>query len=182
MVNRIIAAVTAPVNVESLPTLLEIKTTLDGRRKEFRCRLLEREPDSAVVLFVSDRAYQVADLALPAGTITFGHFWTLRPYNAYHWLSPEGATLAHYYNLATSTEIEDATLRWRDLAIDVLVRPGAPAEILDEHEVPATIDPSVRAVIDAASRATLSDLASTGRALETAADRLWLTLFGRPRR
>ena len=112
---------------KALPSILEIKRTLAGQRKEFRCRLVEREADSAVVLFVSRADLPGGHLTLPPGTVTLGHFWPARAYNVYHWLTPAGATLAHYFNLADDTAIDEATIRWRDLAVDVLVQPGRPA-------------------------------------------------------
>jgi hypothetical protein len=164
-----------------LPEILEIKESLAGARKQFRCRLLERTAGSAVVLFVSRVVYTVADLALPPGTITFGHFWTDRPYNVYHWLTPGGATLAHYFNLADGTALDGETLRWRDLTVDLLVRPDRAVEILDEDELPPGLDPTTRALVEAARRRALDDLPALLPALEARAGELWPRALGGPR-
>jgi hypothetical protein len=167
---------------ESLPEILEVKATLDGAHKQFRCRRLALAPGAVTVLFVSDRSYLVAGLTLAPGTVTFGHFWEDRPYNVYHWLDPDGRTLAHYFNLAADTHIQPDTLRWLDLAIDVLVRPGAAPEVLDEHELPADLDPQRRAAVDAARAAVLAGHAAVIAALEAHADQLWPRITGGPRR
>jgi hypothetical protein len=167
---------------ETLPEIVEVKTTLAGVQKRFRCRRLELTPGAAIVLFVSDRPYVVADLTLAPGTVTLGHFWEDRPYNVYHWLTSAGRTLAHYFNLADETRVGADTLTWLDLTIDVLVRPGAPPAVLDEHELPADLDPRRRTAVDAARAAVLADHHAVIRALEARAGELWPRLTGAPRR
>jgi predicted RNA-binding protein associated with RNAse of E/G family len=169
------------MDLPALPSILEIKRTLTGQRKEFRCRLVEREADRAVVLFISSSTYQVATLTLPPGTITLGHFWSGRDYNVYHWLDPAGATLAHYFNLAADTTFDDTTLSWTDLAIDLLVLPGAPAQVLDEDELPADLPPSLQSRIEAARNTVLRQQAGVVAELEARADALWPRLFGKGR-
>jgi predicted RNA-binding protein associated with RNAse of E/G family len=165
-----------------LPEILEIKESLTGHRKAFPCRLLEATSHSAVVLFVSTQPYRVSGLALPAGTITFGHFWTNRPYNAYHWLTPEGVTLAYYFNLSDHTHIAAAELHWRDLIVDVLLRPGAgQVEVLDEDELPSDLDQQTRADIRAAKIALLAQATALAAELEARAGSLWARAFGGPR-
>jgi hypothetical protein len=169
------------VDDSTLPEILETKTTLDGRIKDFRCRRLLIEPGRVVVLFVSERAYSVGDLPLPAGTVTFGHFWSDRPYNAYHWMSPMGRTLAHYFNLSDRTTIGAELLTWRDLAVDMLVRPGESPRLLDLDEVPPDLAPELRARIDAGAALLLREGAALALALEGDATTLWPRAFGRPR-
>jgi predicted RNA-binding protein associated with RNAse of E/G family len=168
-----------------LPEIREIKTTLQGQQQEFRCRVLARTGaavgDAVTVLFISDREYRVADLELPAGTITFGHFWSARPYNVYHWLTPEGRTLALYFNLSADTVIDETTLRWNDLAVDVLARPGVPPEVLDEADLPDTLDRETLMVIADATRAVLIEAPTIVTELEGRADRLWQRIWSRPR-
>lgn len=171
-----------PMDVNALPSIVETKRTLLGTEKSFPCRVLERTPDALVVLFISPRAYQVAELQLPAGTLTFGHFWVERPYNVYHWLTPGGATLAHYFNLADQTVIGADHFSFRDLTLDLLSRPGRPPEVLDHHELPADLDPATHASITRALAQVQAELPQLGPWLEQRADQLWLRLFGAPRR
>lgn len=170
-----------PPPISALPAITETKLLLDGRRKEFACHALHSAPESLVVLFVSDRAYVVDDLTLPAGTVTFGHFWAARPYNVYHWMDPTGGTLAHYFNLASDTKINAGHLHWRDLTIDVLVRPGQPPRVLDADELPPDLSAELRATIDSACTTVLSEQAACIEQLETAAEGLWRKAFGKER-
>lgn len=159
-----------------LPELLETKITLAGERKLFRCRTLERTASEVVVLFISTRAYEVAGLTLPVGTVTFGYFWTDRPYNVYHWMTPRGETVALYFNLAADTALSDAGLSWRDLVLDLLVRPGAAPQVLDEADLPADLDPATHALVDDARCRLLADLPSLLPDLQERSQALWQRL------
>ncbi len=85
-------------------------------------------------------------MVLPKGGYTAGHFWIDRPYNVYHWLE-NGKTLAYYFNVGLVDDITDAQVAWRDLIIDVLVKPDGAIDILDEDEVPADLAPEHRGTI-----------------------------------
>jgi hypothetical protein len=124
-----------------LPPVLEIKRTLSGREKRFSCRLLQGDPAGhrAVLLFVSQEPMHVHGIDLPPGTVTFGYFWSDRPYNAYHWLDAGGETIGVYFNLSDSTRIGDGVLEWRDLTVDILATPAGRLEVLDEDELPADL-------------------------------------------
>jgi predicted RNA-binding protein associated with RNAse of E/G family len=130
-------------------SITERKTRLDRSIVEFQCEALAVEPGRrAVVRYVTeqDRALEGTDLVLRKGTVTVGHFWTDRPYNVYHWLE-HGRTLALYVSIATDTTIEPGTIAYRDLVVDVLIRPSGAIEILDEEELPASIEPRYRLAI-----------------------------------
>ena len=87
--------------------------------------------------FLSDWTHQ---------NVTVGHFWTDRPYNVYHWLDG-GRTVALYLSIATDTTIEPTLIAYRDLVVDVLFRPSGALEILDEDELPPSIEPRYRLAI-----------------------------------
>lgn len=160
---------------------METKATLEGLQKEFHCRKLRSGQSAVTVLFVSETAMRVAHLELPAGTVTFGHFWAHLPYNLYHWMSADGLTVGHYFNIADRTHIAQDTLSWRDLKVDVLCRPGLSPEILDEDELPADLTPVLRAYVAEGVAAVMAALPVLTLESETAADELWPQVFGHPR-
>jgi predicted RNA-binding protein associated with RNAse of E/G family len=88
--------------------------------------------------------------------VTVGHFWTDRPYNVYHWLDG-GKTIALYVSVATETTIEPAAIAYRDLVVDVLIRPSGAIEILDEDELPPSIEPRYRLAIAKAIEACVTE-------------------------
>jgi uncharacterized protein len=129
--------------------ITERKTRLDGSVVEYACETLALEPGRrAVVRYVSeqDRPIDGTDLVLRKGTVTVGHFWTDRPYNVYHWLDG-GRTVAFYVNIATDTTIDPAAIAYQDLVVDVVIRPSGAIEILDEDELPPSIEPRYRLAI-----------------------------------
>ena len=130
-------------------TITERKNRLDGSVVEYVCEpLVVEEGRRAVVRYVTerDRVIEGTDLVLRKGTVTVGHFWTDRPYNVYHWLDG-GRTVAFYVNIATDTTIEPALITYLDLVVDVLIRPSGALEVLDEDDLPASIEPPYRLAI-----------------------------------
>jgi len=135
----------------TLPPILETKRKLDGSEKQFNCRVLRREGTHLVVLFIARIEMNVHGVVLPAGTATFGHFWSDRPYNVYHWLRPQdGRTIGYYVNLADQTRIAEDQLEWRDMIVDLLVAPDGQATVLDEDEIPAELPDETRQQITTA--------------------------------
>jgi predicted RNA-binding protein associated with RNAse of E/G family len=122
----------------------EVKETLAGERREFHCTLVSLAADEVVVGYRSPIGGIVADVSLPAGTLTLGYFWAARPYNAYHWLAPDGATLGLYFNVSDRTRITAQRVAWRDLVVDVLVTPDGRCRVLDEDELPVDLDVALR--------------------------------------
>jgi hypothetical protein len=161
-------ATLAPVSAAVFPSVLEIKRTLAGVEKRFECKLLASSGAHAVVLWVAPAAMHVHGVDLPAGTVSFGHFWTDRNYNVYHWLDPSGRTLGYYFNIADETRIVAGEISWRDLALDVLVTPAGRFEVLDEHELPPDLDPLLRARAEAGKRAIVGDRARVLAEVEAA--------------
>lgn len=169
-----------PQTPPPLPRILEVKRTLAGREKRFECGVLERRGTHLVVLFVAPEAMHVHGVDLPAGTVTFGHFWSDRPYNVYHWLRrADGATIGHYINLSDETRIDADQLAWLDLIVDVLLLPGAAPRLLDEDEIPADASPGLRACIAHAAAAVLADVPGLLVELEGHRRALWPTVVGR---
>lgn len=127
-------------------TVTERKCRLDGGSAEFRCEPLLLEPGRhAVLRYTSDRLIRIrdTDIVLPPGTVTIAHYWTGRPYNVYHWLA-DGHTIAFYVNIADRTEIALELVSYRDLVVDIVIRPSGALEILDEEELPADLEPAAR--------------------------------------
>ena len=168
-----------PLN--ALPEITEVKETLTGARKTFSCHVIERNEGAAVVLFVSRAPVRVHDVELPAGTVTFGYFWTERDYNVYHWMSPDGATRAFYVNLSEGARLEGDVLTWRDLTVDILIPPVGEPVVLDEDEIPPTLDPATHRRIERAKHEVLSRASLLRVELEVSSDALWARLHGRER-
>ena len=143
--------------MSKLRQVTERKTRFDGSVQEFACQGLLVQPGShAVIRYDLDRDWHVADLVVPKGGYTAGHFWVDRPYNVYHWLE-NGRTLAHYFNVGIVDEISETRVAWRDLIVDVLVKPDGRIDILDEEEVPPDLPSEHRRTIARALEQIVTD-------------------------
>jgi predicted RNA-binding protein associated with RNAse of E/G family len=163
-----------------LSPIVEIKQTLAGGEKRFDCRRLAGGAEHAVLLWIAPTPMRVHGVELPAGTISFGHFWTDRFYNVYHWLDADRRTLGFYFNLADRTRIAGAELAWRDLVIDVLATLDGRLELLDEDELPAVVEPEVAAHIAAGKAAILGAPAALMAEIEAASRALYPLVFPGP--
>ncbi len=117
--------------------VLEVKRRLDGTVSTFPCRGVEVSDGRAVLLYILSHPGRVADLSLPAGTVTIAYYWPDRPYNVYHWIAPDGETLGYYFNLSGPVHITPDRVEWEDLEVDVLVTPDGRVRVLDEDRIPA---------------------------------------------
>ena len=160
-----------------LVPVVEIKHALAGGEKRFDCLRLAGGPRHAVLLWIASERMHVHGVELPAGTISFGHFWIDRCYNVYHWLDPGGRTLGFYFNIADRTRIGEAELEWRDLVIDVLATPAGRLELLDEDELPTIVDPEAAAHIAAGKAAILEAPSAVMAEIETASRALFPLVF-----
>lgn len=116
--------------------VLEVKRRLDGSVRSYPCEAVEVDREHAVLLYRLPGQGKVADLVLPAATLTLAYYWADRPYNVYHWIAPSGETLAYYFNLSGPVTIGRDRLEWDDLEVDVLATPDGRVQILDEDAVP----------------------------------------------
>jgi hypothetical protein len=164
------------------PEILEIKETLAGVRQTFTGRAPPRRAGEVVALFVLPAARDVDGVTLPAGTVTFGYFWADRPYNVYHWMLPTGATIAFYVNLVDRTIIDETTLAFRDLAVDVLLPAHGSPRVLDEDELPPTLDPALRSQIEESKALVLARAPDLRQEVDARSTALWPAVFGGERR
>jgi predicted RNA-binding protein associated with RNAse of E/G family len=131
-----------------LKRCVERKRFLSGGETTFECQLVALEEGFGVLKYVIDKTWQVQNLKLTPGTVTYAFYWTQRPYNLYWWLDENGETLGHYFNLADSVELSAQEFVWRDLIVDVLALPDGSVRVLDAHEVPDTLCGRLRVYVD----------------------------------
>jgi len=150
--------------------VLEVKRTLAGAEETFSCEAaIMNAPRAAVLLYPISAPRRVAGLLdLPAGTVTVAYFWADRPYNVYHWVSPEGETIAWYFNLSGPAHIDGGQVQWQDLEVDVLVTPDLGARVLDEDRLPADLPAQRREEIAGAVGRVMREYAEVVVVLEAA--------------
>jgi hypothetical protein len=163
----------------ALEPVVEIKRRLAGGEQRFSCQRLAGDARHAVVLWVAPAPMHVHGVDLPAGTISFGHFWVDRPYNVYHWLDRAGQTLGYYFNLCDETRLTADVIEWRDLILDVLVLPGQPPRLLDEDELAQVgpLDPATAVHLATGRAALLGDTRAITGEIENASRLLFPLVF-----
>lgn len=126
----------------------EEKRYPDGRQNWYRASVFMLQPGHGILVFVASQAYEVDGIYLPIGTVTFGLFWSDRPYNLYAWMEPNCQWIrALYFNVCDRTVLSANLFVWRDLWVDVLIAPYCKPKIIDYDEVPDTISSQLRGTI-----------------------------------
>lgn len=155
----------------------EIKRTLDGKIVEYPTEPLVIERGVRTVLLCRIHEAEVVAggrMTLESGTLSVGYFWCDRPYNVYHWLYG-GRTLLHYVNIGRFVSLGADALIWDDYAVDVLAYPGGVVEVIDQDEIPDTVDDATRAFIRDATAAVLGEIDAIVAAVDAETQSLRLT-------
>lgn len=156
--------------VEGMQYWVERKTKLTGEVVNYICELIASEPRRLILKYEINQNYQVGNLALRPGMITYGFYWPERNYTLYKWFDQDGTLLGNYFNIADSVQFGDEEVSWRDLAVDILVYPDQTVEVLDEYEIPESVDTWVRIYIEATKQNLLRQVPAiieeTDRALQ----------------
>ena len=99
---------------------LERKQKPDGSERTYACRLVYRAPALVVVRFTLEAGGEFfrTPIAIPAGALSDGWFWTARPYNLYRMRNPGGQVIAHRFDAVAGVLIGDHEVAYRDLALD----------------------------------------------------------------
>jgi len=71
---------------------------------------------------------------IPMGTRTVEYYWQDKWYNVFRFLGEAGETRLWYCNINLPPIIEDSTITYVDLDLDVLVQPDRSYQILDSDE------------------------------------------------
>ena len=119
----------------------EIKEYLNGDTREFLCQLLKFEEKKGILKYKIKKNHDVNGTILNPGDITYGFYWANRPFNLYKWQNPAGQLKGNYFNIADKVKLSRKIFHWRDLILDILVKPEQNETIIiDEDELPKDLD------------------------------------------
>jgi len=135
----------------------ERKQLLSGGEVTYDCELVTLQDRFGILKYVISRRYRVGSLNILPGMISYGFYWTERPYTLYSWLTKGGDKVGYYFNLADSISLSNREFAWRDLALDILVCPSGKVEILDEEQVPPDLEEDLRSYIESAKELVLEN-------------------------
>jgi len=88
-----------------------------------------------VLLFPHPGERRAGGSFFPAGSRTYGFFWTRRHYLLYVLHGPDGRLIAHRFYVVDEVRLRPGRVEYLDLALDVWADPSGHAWTEDEDEV-----------------------------------------------
>jgi hypothetical protein len=125
----------------------ETKILLSGDVHRYACTLLHQDNTFGILRYVIDREYRVGSVRLMPSDVTYGLYWTDRPYTLYIWHVKDSDASAYYFNIADRILLSENEFQWRDLILDILIDSGGIVQILDENELPPDLSTDLRSYI-----------------------------------
>jgi uncharacterized protein len=135
----------------------ERKKYLLGGEIVYPCELIALRDEFGILKYLVDRQHIVGSLIITPDTISYAFYWTDRPYVLYSWFNSNGQVIGHYFNVADSISLSAHEFSWRDLIVDILILPAGQIEILDEDEIPESLDPDMRKHIESIKQLILQN-------------------------
>lgn len=133
----------------------EKKHLLNGKVILYDCELITVSKEFGILKYFVDREYKVGSIVLQPGIVTYGFYWTDRPYTLYKWFDKKGEVVGNYFNIADSILLTPQEFSWRDLVVDILVLPSGGVEVLDEDEIPHSLDEGLNKYIESSKQMIL---------------------------
>jgi predicted RNA-binding protein associated with RNAse of E/G family len=133
----------------------EVKRLLAGDEVIYECELIHIEEDFGILKYIFNKEFKIEDIIIHSGTVSYGFYWMNKPYNLYMWF--DKSITAYYFNIADSIYLSRQKFVWRDLVVDVLVLPNGFIKVLDEEEIPLSIDKSLKDYIESGKKTILQN-------------------------
>jgi predicted RNA-binding protein associated with RNAse of E/G family len=136
---------------------IEYKKNLNGEVSKFECELAKYDQNELIIIYKLPKGVTIFGNLLPPESISYGYYWPNKNYNLYHWIGPDKETKLVYVNISDQTAITQDSVAWRDLIVDVIIYPNGVYAILDEIEIPDSLDPSLKKIIEATKDEIVKD-------------------------
>lgn len=113
----------------------EIKRHLNKPDAVFDCESIERAADYVVLKYVNARPGRVGDLAIHAGSVTYGYYRQGAGFVLWKMLDPEGRLLGHLFHVCRNLMVGDRHVDYVDLMLDLWFDPTGRLTVLDRDEL-----------------------------------------------
>ncbi|PHB03097.1 DUF402 domain-containing protein [Bacillus wiedmannii] len=124
--------------------IIERKIRYDGTTIDHACLLIEAQQDKIILYHEIQYSFTMTandkKLTIPKGSYTVAYYWGNRPYNLYVWRDQDGGYLGSYFNIVKNTCITDEVVSFEDLILDIIILPSGEFFILDEDELPESLE------------------------------------------
>ncbi|GAF65168.1 hypothetical protein BTS2_2066 [Bacillus sp. TS-2] len=125
--------------------MLERSIKYNGKTVTLACQpLLVAYHQSAILFHAISTPFEMKKedflLKIPKGSYTIAFYWQSKPYNIYLFKDDNHQLLGFYINIVKNTSIDHQSVTFQDLIIDIAVMPNGEFTILDEEELPCSLD------------------------------------------
>ncbi|MUL34592.1 DUF402 domain-containing protein [Priestia megaterium] len=124
--------------------IVERKIRYDSTIVDTECKLLNINEQELILFHRIEVPFTMKgtqyNLTIPRDAYTLAYYWNELPYNLYVWRDKNGSYLGSYFNIVKNTTIADAMVSFEDLIIDILIFPNGEYFILDEDELPMSLN------------------------------------------
>ena len=124
--------------------IVERKIRYDSTIVDTNCKLLNSNEQELILFHRIEDPFTMKgtqyQLTIPKDAYTLAYFWREKPYNLYVWRDKNGSYLGSYFNIVKNTIMADTIVSFEDLIIDILIFPNGEYFILDEDELPVSLN------------------------------------------
>ena len=113
----------------------ELKRHLDKPDETYMCDLVARGTDWVVLSYVSNSAWEVAGVHLPAGSQTLAFYHTGVAHVLWRMYAPSGNLKGHLFHICRDLRVEERRVSYLDLLLDIWISSDGVARILDQEDV-----------------------------------------------
>jgi hypothetical protein len=113
----------------------EIKRHKNKPEQRFLCDLALREPGHIVLVYHASSAGRIADIDIPPGSTTIAHYWQDGGYVLWRMFAADCTLIGSLFHICANTDIQETSVSYDDLIVDIWITPQNIARILDEDEL-----------------------------------------------
>lgn len=113
----------------------EIKRHKNKPEQRFRCDLALREPGHIVLVYHAASAGRIADITIAPGSTTIAHYWQSGGYVLWRMFAADRTLAGTLFHICADTDIQDASVSYDDLILDIWITPQGAVRVLDQDEL-----------------------------------------------
>ena len=113
----------------------EIKRHKNKHEQRFLCDLALREQDHIVLIYHASSAGRVADIDIAPGSTTIAHYWQSGGYVLWRMFAADRTHVGTLFHICANTDIQETSVSYDDLILDIWITPQEIARVLDEDEL-----------------------------------------------
>ncbi len=121
----------------------EIKRHKNKPEQRFLCDLALREQDHIVLVYHASSAGRIADIDIAPGSTTIAHYWQAGGYVLWRMFAADQTLVGTLFHICANTDIQETSVSYDDLILDVWITTQGVARVLDEDELADAIKAGV---------------------------------------